>query len=249
MASAAPTPSESPRSDFGPLMVRIPEGYFQMGSEIGQDNERPVHKVWVDAFDLAACQVTNADYAQFLEAAEHPKPLALGRSEITIIPNSRSWPPPGSTPPPTAPGSRASPAAIIASQAKPNGSAPLAAESKDKLIRGATSRPNRYSIIICAGFTALIRWAIFAESLRAITKCARTSTSGASIGTTQNIIPNRPERNPRGPAEGSRRSSRGGSWRHYIKVSRCAARSSIPPGFQYADYGFRVARDANDSSK
>jgi formylglycine-generating enzyme required for sulfatase activity len=26
-------------------------------------------------------------------------------------------------------------------------------------------------------------------------------------------------------------------------VSRCTARSSIPPEFQYADYGFRVARD------
>ena len=25
-----------------------------------------------------------------------------------------------------------------------------------------------------------------------------------------------------------RRASRGGSWRHYIKISRCAARSSIP---------------------
>ncbi len=37
--------------------------------------------------------------------------------------------------------------------------------------------------------------------------------------------------------------SRGGSWRHHIKVSRCAARSSIPPEFKYADYGFRVARD------
>jgi formylglycine-generating enzyme len=51
-----------------------------------------------------------------------------------------------------------------------------------------------------------------------------------------------PERNPQGPAEGTRRASRGGSWRHYTKVSRCSARSSIPPEFQYADYGFRVAR-------
>ena len=46
-----------------------------------------------------------------------------------------------------------------------------------------------------------------------------------------------------GPASGERRSSRGGSWRHHIKVTRCAARSSIPPQFQYADYGFRVACD------
>jgi formylglycine-generating enzyme len=50
-----------------------------------------------------------------------------------------------------------------------------------------------------------------------------------------------PERNPRGPEAGSRRVSRGGSWRHQIKISRCAARSSIPPDFQYADYGFRIA--------
>jgi sulfatase modifying factor 1 len=52
-----------------------------------------------------------------------------------------------------------------------------------------------------------------------------------------------PDRNPRGPETGDRRASRGGSWRHHIKISRCAARSSIPPEFQYADYGFRVACD------
>ena len=51
-----------------------------------------------------------------------------------------------------------------------------------------------------------------------------------------------PQQNPAGPAEGERRASRGGSWRHHIKVSRVAARSSIPPAFQYADYGFRVVR-------
>jgi formylglycine-generating enzyme required for sulfatase activity len=51
-----------------------------------------------------------------------------------------------------------------------------------------------------------------------------------------------PRRNPSGPAAGERRASRGGSWRHHIKVSRLAARSSIPPTFQYADYGFRVVR-------
>ncbi|MGH7811763.1 MAG: formylglycine-generating enzyme family protein, partial [Candidatus Binatia bacterium] len=50
-----------------------------------------------------------------------------------------------------------------------------------------------------------------------------------------------PEQNPAGAASGTRRSSRGGSWRHKIKFSRCAARSSLPPSFRYADYGFRVA--------
>ena len=52
-----------------------------------------------------------------------------------------------------------------------------------------------------------------------------------------------PLRDPKGPPTGTRRVSRGGSWRHQVKVTRCAARSSIPPEFRYADYGFRVACD------
>jgi sulfatase modifying factor 1 len=50
-----------------------------------------------------------------------------------------------------------------------------------------------------------------------------------------------PADNPRGPETGVRRASRGGAWRHHIKIARCAARSSIPPEFRYADYGFRIA--------
>ncbi len=49
------------------------------------------------------------------------------------------------------------------------------------------------------------------------------------------------KRNPPGPPTGSRRASRGGSWRHHIKISRVAARSSLPPEFKYADYDFRIA--------
>ena len=52
-----------------------------------------------------------------------------------------------------------------------------------------------------------------------------------------------PVRNPTGPDSGRRRSSRGGSWRHAIKITRCTARSSIPPHFRYADYGFRLCRN------
>lgn len=50
-----------------------------------------------------------------------------------------------------------------------------------------------------------------------------------------------PKHLPAGPATGRRRASRGGAWRHAVKVSRCAARSSIPPHLQYSDYGLRLA--------
>jgi formylglycine-generating enzyme len=44
------------------------------------------------------------------------------------------------------------------------------------------------------------------------------------------------------PAGGGprRRASKGGSWRHAIRWSAPSASSSLPPGFRYADYGFRV---------
>src|SRR5580692_197209 len=57
-----------------PPMAAIPEGWFLMGSETGQDNERPVHRVWVDAFEMAECQVTNAEYGQFSVATKHRAP-------------------------------------------------------------------------------------------------------------------------------------------------------------------------------
>src|ERR1700758_4430335 len=52
--------------EYIPPLVRVPAGWFLMGCDAGQDNEKPVHRVWVDEFLLAACQVTNAEYERFL---------------------------------------------------------------------------------------------------------------------------------------------------------------------------------------
>ena len=60
-----------------PNFVPIPAGWFLMGSDDGQDNERPIHRVWVDAFSLAATQVTNAEFLLFLEATKNPLPPFL----------------------------------------------------------------------------------------------------------------------------------------------------------------------------
>jgi sulfatase modifying factor 1 len=45
------------------------------------------------------------------------------------------------------------------------------------------------------------------------------------------------------PREPRRRASRGGSWRHRVRWSSPSARSSLPPGYRYSDYGFRVLRE------
>jgi formylglycine-generating enzyme required for sulfatase activity len=48
--------------------------------------------------------------------------------------------------------------------------------------------------------------------------------------------------NPHGP-DPRRRASRGGSWRHRVRWSSPSASSSLPPGYRYSDYGFRVLRE------
>src|SRR5260370_7269779 len=45
-----------------------------MGCERGRDEEKPVHRVWVDAFAIAVHQVRNRDYARFLDATRRPAP-------------------------------------------------------------------------------------------------------------------------------------------------------------------------------
>jgi len=36
-----------------PPCALIPAGWFMMGCETGRDEEKPVHRVWVDAFEMA----------------------------------------------------------------------------------------------------------------------------------------------------------------------------------------------------
>jgi len=49
-------------------MVLIPAGEFRMGSNSGANDEKPVHSVYVDAFYMDKYEVTNTEYAAFLNA-------------------------------------------------------------------------------------------------------------------------------------------------------------------------------------
>jgi formylglycine-generating enzyme required for sulfatase activity len=50
-----------------PEWVTIPEGEFWMGSEKGQDSEKPVHKLHLPEFRISRVPVTNAQYALFIK--------------------------------------------------------------------------------------------------------------------------------------------------------------------------------------
>lgn len=57
-----------PQSDPYENMELIPAGEFRMGDNSGGANEKPVHSVYVDAFYMDKYEVTNAEYAEFLNA-------------------------------------------------------------------------------------------------------------------------------------------------------------------------------------
>jgi Uncharacterized conserved protein len=54
-------------------MALIPAGEFAMGSDRGQEDEQPVHRVALDAFYLDVHEVTVSRYAEFL-ASQKPDP-------------------------------------------------------------------------------------------------------------------------------------------------------------------------------
>jgi len=66
--------SDSRVSICTPEFVPITGGWFTMGTDLGQDDERPPHRVFVDPFELAVCPVTRAEYGWFLDATGHEQP-------------------------------------------------------------------------------------------------------------------------------------------------------------------------------
>lgn len=61
-------------NDLLPDLVRIPAGSFLMGSDEGEEDERPRHQVYLDEFYLGARQVTNEEYARFVTETGHRPP-------------------------------------------------------------------------------------------------------------------------------------------------------------------------------
>jgi formylglycine-generating enzyme len=225
-----------------PRMNPIPEGWFLMGSDTGQDNERPVHRVWVDAIELAECQVTNGEYARFVAACDYAKPPQWGDPNFSGADQpvvATSW---------------FDAVAYCEWLSRTTGKRyrlPTEAEWECAARGGLEQKQFPWgddppeSLANYAG-----RWKTGPEPVgRAEKNAFGLYDIGANVHEwcadwfQADYYSVSSDRNPRGPESGSRRASRGGSWRHYTKVSRCSARSSIPPEFRYADYGFRVARD------
>ena len=238
------TSERSPRIE--PHLIRIPASWLLMGSDKGQDCERPIHRVWIDSFCLAATQVTNEDYGHYFRAASttpppfwndpnfnHPRQpvAAVSWNEASHycewlsaqagrhfrLPTEAEW-------------------ECAARGGLEQKQFPWGDEPPQTLPNYATRWKNGPEIV-----------AQYGPNNFGLYDIGDNVHEWCNDWYDPNYYAISPERNPKGPDQSPlkppRKSSRGGSWRHHVKVARCSARSSIPPEFQYADYGFRVACD------
>jgi sulfatase modifying factor 1 len=236
----ATAPNLPPRA-IEPQLISIPAAWFLMGSNLGQDCERPVHRVFVDAFRLATTQVTNVEYERFVSATASDLPpfwtdsnFSNPRQPVTGV----SW------------FDADRYCRWLASQTGRPYRLPTEAEW-ERAARGdleqkpfpwgdapPQSLPD-YSTRWLTGPEPVAR---YAPSAFGLYNMCENVHEWCSDWYDPHYYTASPDRNPHGPESATgRKASRGGSWRHHVKVSRCSARSSIPPEFKYADYGFRLA--------
>jgi formylglycine-generating enzyme required for sulfatase activity len=66
-------------ADYGDgiIMVYIPGGEFTMGSNDGDDDEKPLHKVYLDAYWMGKTEVTVEQYMKFVYETKKHYPVWL----------------------------------------------------------------------------------------------------------------------------------------------------------------------------
>jgi iron(II)-dependent oxidoreductase len=228
-------------------LVQIPSGWFWMGSEGRYSWESPRHRVFLEAFEISATAVTRREYAIFRLETDHDEPKgwndphfshpdqpvvgvnwydAVAYCEWLSGTLGRVF-----RLPTEAEWEKACRGGCEDTEyAWGNDSPEARPELQGPWLgprRVAESPPNGYGLYNMGD--NVHEWCSdwYAADYYAVS----------------------PTHNPTGPETGTRRISRGGSWRHLIKGSRAAHRSSLPPDYRYTDYGFRVSTSSSSPTR
>jgi iron(II)-dependent oxidoreductase len=228
-----------------PDTVVIPSGWFWMGSDDHYPWERPRHRVFLDAFEICTTTVTNREYSTFLQETSRPAPRDwrarhLSDPEQPVVGVSWfdaveycTW-------------MSASAGALYRLPTEAEWERACRGELVDADYAWGDRPPEAFDYF-------LGEWPGPKPVAGSPPNTIGLFNMGENVHEwcldwyAADYYASSPAHNPPGPETGTRRVSRGGSWRHRVKASRAAHRSSLPPEFQYTDYGFRLIRQGSGS--
>ena len=228
-----------PLTDFPdkPKMILVKGGSFQMGSEDGRSNEKPLHEVKVSDFYLAQTEVTVKQYNLFCRATERsPK-----KGEETHPVVNVSW------------DDAVAYCKWLSQETGHTYRLPTEAEWEFAARGGNAEKDKNYRY---AGSNDLDAVAWYTDNSGSQTHpVGQKQPNGLGLYDMSGNVwewcadwyasdyyASSPSTNPQGPPGGSYRVYRGGSWYSFASYLRVAYRDRDYPGSQYVNIGFRPAR-------
>ena len=238
-----------------PEMCLIPAGHFTMGSDTDLPNEAPAHKIYLDAYYIGKTEVTNAEYHQFWVenggvGSEH--------TPISYEGEFGTWPRLAKTKP-NHPVIGVSWHSAVAYATWRGMRLPTEAEW-EKAARGTNARRWPWGQTFTQRIKGTTVHANIWRPSGGHPQAVGAYRTGVSAYGAHDMAGNvwewvadwysetyyrqSPDQNPKGPAVGSRRVVRGGSWLNRKMLARCSIRIGQYPAIGTSFIGFRLAKDA-----
>ena len=245
----------SPRVLAEPDLCLVPAGAFTMGSDDDLPNEAPAHKIYLDAYYIGKTEVTNAEYYPFW--------LETGGADSEHTPVSYkgtfgTWPEIAKTKP-NYPVIGVSWDSAVAYATWRGMRLPTEAEW-EKAARGTNAKRWPWGDTFTQRIKGITVHANVWKQSGARLQLVGTHPTGVSPYGAHDMAGNvwewvadwysetyyrrSPDRNPKGPAVGSRRVVKGGAWLNPETLARCSTRIGQYPAIGTSFIGFRLAKDA-----
>ncbi|KAA3616013.1 MAG: formylglycine-generating enzyme family protein [Calditrichaeota bacterium] len=251
--SKNPAKQDKPSPPEG--MVLVDGGSFQMGSEKGDDNEKPVHTVTLSAFYISKYEITNGEFCDFLNENGNQNRfintwLDIDDPDCLIAKEDGLYQPkPGFTNHPVVEVSWYGAKSFCSWK---GGRLPTEAEWEFAARGGTESYGFLYSgsdfAKKVAHYFNNFSTHVSEVGIKISNEIGTHDMSGnawewCADWYKESYYSESDSINPEGPVSGISRVVRGGSWLSYTNVLRCSARGYYKPEFTDNNYGFRLVID------